>query len=234
MPQKKKKILFVITQAEFGGAQRFLLELATHLDPAVFNIVVASQPGELLEMLGARGIAIKPLVWLTRNISPLRDMLAVREIYRLLKHEKPDTLFLLSSKAGFLGSLAARIMKHELGIKKSLEKLFPNKTVLHASYFILPKVAYRIGRWAFNDPRSWFSRALYLWAEKISARWKDIIVTNSKHDTEQAKRLGITPRKKLITIYNGLDVASLNFFPREHALKKLFEATGFKFQVLSF
>lgn len=211
MAQKKIKVLFVVTQAEFGGAQRFLLELTTRLNPAAYDVLVSSQPGELLKMLAARGIATKPLTWLSRDISPIRDILAAWELYGFLGREKPDTLFLLSSKAGFLGSLAAR---------------------LHATRYTLhvPRVVYRIGGWAFNDPQPRIVRRLYLWGEKISAPWKDVIITNSRHDTEQAKRLGIAPRKKLITVYNGLDVDSLNFLPREHALKKLSISTNYELE----
>lgn len=193
---KKKKILFLITQSEFGGAQRFLLELATHLDTAKYESLVSSKPGELLDVLEDKHVTVQPLKWLRRDISPVYDLLGLWEIFRLLRRERPDVFFLLSSKAGFLGSLAGRWAR-------------------------TPRIVYRIGGWAFNDPQSWFLRKLYLTAEKISARWKDVIIVNSRHDAAQAERLGIKPREKLVTIYNGIDPASLQFFARDEARKRL-------------
>src|SRR3989338_11222511 len=108
MNHDRKKILFIITQSEFGGAQRFLVELATHLDVNRFEVLVASGAGSggLDEALRAKNIRSKTLKWLTRNISPVHDLMAVFEIQGLLRDERPDIIFLLSSKAGFLGSLA--------------------------------------------------------------------------------------------------------------------------------
>jgi len=59
--------------------------------------------------------------------------------------------------------------------------------------------------------------------EKVSARWKDIIILNNKHDFDQAKQLKIKPRKDIVLIYNGLDVYKMDFFSKEEARLKLFE-----------
>ena len=189
-----KKILFIITQSEFGGAQRFLLNLTTRLDKNKYEIIVASGPrGDdrkgLLSFLSKEGINVKRLKYLKRSINPFFDFLGLLELKRLIKKEKPDTLFLCSSKAGFLGSLVSQGSK----------------------------VIYRIGGWAFNDPRSSLSKVLYKGIERLSARWKDIIIVNSEHDLEQAKELKIKPKNKIVNIYNGVDVDNLKFLSREKA-----------------
>ncbi len=212
---EKKKILFIITQSEFGGAQRFLMELVTHLDAGTHESLVASQPGELLDALKAKNIPVEALKWLRRDISPISDLLGLWEIYKLLRREKPDVLFLLSSKAGFLGSLAACFNT--------------------ALYYSRPlRVIYRIGGWAFNDPQSRISRALFILAEKISARWKDVIIVNSRHDATQAKRLGIKPRQQLAIIHNGINTASLDFLSREEAREKLDAMLSYKLKAISY
>ena len=212
----KKKILFVITQSEFGGAQRFLFELVTHLDPALYESIVTSQPGELLDMLRSANIPVQPLKRLRRDISPLGDILAVLEIRKLLNREKPDVLFLLSSKAGFLGSLAAWLQHY-------------SDTLAYRS-----KIIYRIGGWSFNDPQSRLTRKLYIAAEKISARWKDVIIVNSEHDRLQAQQLGIKPRGKLVAIYNGIDSSSLDFLSRDEAREKLEKLFPYQLKAISY
>jgi len=48
----QKKILFLITKSNFGGAQRYVFDLATELDPLTFQPLVAfGGSGELAERL---------------------------------------------------------------------------------------------------------------------------------------------------------------------------------------
>ncbi|MFH0926208.1 MAG: glycosyltransferase family 1 protein, partial [bacterium] len=50
------KVLFIITQSELGGAQRWVFDTATNLDKNRYEIVVASQPGPLLDKLREKSI----------------------------------------------------------------------------------------------------------------------------------------------------------------------------------
>ena len=51
---KPKKILFVITKATWGGAQRYVFDLATHLPPEQFEVMVAyGEKGKLAADLEA-------------------------------------------------------------------------------------------------------------------------------------------------------------------------------------
>ena len=198
----KKKILFLVTQSEFGGAQRFIYRLITNLNLSKYDVLVAAGPeGDnadgLLFNLQNKDFKIFPLKFLKRAINPIIDFLGLLEIHRLIKKEKPDIVFLCSSKAGFLGSLAT--------------------SLIPKSYSLVPKVIYRIGGWTFNDPWPKWKKIFYLWLEKRTAGFKDFIVNNSQIEAEQAKKLGIRPRKEIITIYNGLDAEGLNFLNKEKA-----------------
>lgn len=201
MSENRKKILFIITQLEMGGAQRFLVNLLARISNN-YDIKVAfgsdgiSQISDKLNTIGVNNTALKHL---RRNINPLEDLKAVFEIKKLIQDFKPDDLFLLSSKAGFIGSLAGKLSAHRLRLR----------------------VIYRIGGWSFNDPRSLWQKKLWLRLEKQSARNKDVIIVNSTRDMMQAEKLGIKPREKLITIYNGIDPYSLNLLPKEEARKEL-------------
>ena len=174
MSPKIKKILFIITQSEYGGAQRFLHTLVARLDPARYAVIVASgqtsdREDFLEKELSGLRIPFRRLIHLVRNPDPYHDLRAVYEIKKLLKECAPDTVFLLSTKAGFLASLAARLLP-------SMAR---------------PRVIYRIGGWSFNDPLPRWKRMLWRLLERISAYWKDIIIVNSAHDYDQARRLGL-------------------------------------------
>src|SRR3989338_3406268 len=199
----KKRILFVITQSELGGAQRFLSNLASHLDRDIYEFLVAvgsSGNRDFLRVLKTEGIPCQILRSLKREPA-LSDIQAVFEIRSLIKNYRPDVLFLNSSKAGFIGSLAA---------------IFPTR--INAI-----KIVYRIGGWSFNDPWPKWKKWLWIFLEWLSSKWKDIIIVNNQHDLEQAKKLKIKPRGQLVLVHNGIEVYKLNLMRSEEARTRLFE-----------
>ena len=202
----KKRILFVITQSELGGAQRFLSNLTSHLDRDVYEFLVAvgsSGNGDFLRVLKATSIPCQTLKFLKRGSSlpSLSDIKAIFEIRNLIKNYRPDVLFLNSSRAGFIGSLAS---------------VFPTR--INAL-----KIVYRIGGWTFNDPWPKWKRWLWIVLEWLSAKWKDVIIVNNQHDLEQAKKLKIKPRMQTVLIHNGIEVYKLDLMRSEEARTRLFE-----------
>ena len=196
----KKRVLFVITQSEFGGAQQFLFQFLKHVSKDAYEIHVATgSDGDGTFLKGLYSLNIPSLIIpsLKRNISPISDILAVGEIKKLINAFKPETLFLLSSKAGFIGALAAQWSQSR------------------------PNVVYRIGGWTFNDPWPAWKKALWRTLEKISARWKDTIIVNNAHDFAQAKEFNIKPRQNIVLIHNGLDPYKINFLSRDEARVRL-------------
>ena len=204
--RKVKKILYIITQSELGGAQSYVFDLAKNLKEE-YEISVAfglsrnqrgepGDDGELAKSLKGEGIAGFILPHLKRSISPINDLLAFFEIKRLIKKLKPDIIHLNSSKISILGSLAAR-------------SLNPGKS----------RIIYTAHGWVFNEPMPGIKKAFYLWAEKFTARFKDKIICVSEFDRQIALREKVAPAEKLITIYNG--IGPINFLPRDEARKKL-------------
>ena len=105
-----KKILFVITKANWGGAQRYVFDLATNLPREEFDVAVAfGQKGKLAEELQKTNIKTHPILSLQRDVSFGADLKSFFELYRLFKKERPDVVHLNSSKAGGVGALAARL-----------------------------------------------------------------------------------------------------------------------------
>lgn len=193
---KKKKILFLVTQSEFGGAQRFIYTLTTNLKG--YDITVGAGPegddkNGLLSALEKQRINVIRLKYMRRGINPFFDIPALFEVKRLIDKKKPDILFLCSSKIGFIGSLAGK-----------------NK---------MKRIIYRIGGWTFNDPWPNWKKKLYIWIEKTSAKWKDYIINNAKSDKKDALELGIKPKKEILVIYNG--IGDLEFLSKEKARKEL-------------
>lgn len=200
---RKEKILFIITQSEIGGAQRYVALAGNWLKKNGYDVLVATGGKQAIGNLET--INLKHL---KRSPNPLSALLVIREIYQLIKKEKPDTLFLCSTMAGVLGSIAG-----------SLAKMF------HVSGSKL-HVLYRIGGWAFNDPRPFWQKKLIIFFERFASRYKDKIIVNSQYDFQTALDNKITKEEKLVKIYNGINSDEINFLSREAAREKLDLANG--------
>lgn len=192
-----------------GGAQKYVHEIAVRLDRWQYDIIVAAGPNgdwELLERLDKRGVKTKKLPYLTRNINPLFDLAGIWQIYRLIKKEKPDFVYLHSSKAGVIGSIAAVVCRHW---KSS------------------PKIIYRIGGWAFNEKISFIKKWLYILTERLTALLKDVVIVNSEADKKSAIARKICPERKIKVIYNGIDADGINFLDKNDAKRILSEEFSF-------
>ena len=190
----KIKILYLITQSGFGGAQKNVFDLATNLEAGRFDVVVAAGPDgdyQLNRRLDQKGIRNFRLKHLRRRINPISDLLAFFEILGLLKKERPDILHLHSSKAGVLGSLAGKLVG--------------------------AKVIYTVHGTVFEAEFKSLTKRFFLWLEKFSALFKDKIICVSEKDRNLWLKYEVASPNKIITIHNGLDYKDLeqNFLSKE-------------------
>ena len=174
-----KKILFVITKSNWGGAQRYVYDLATALPATEFGVSVAfGQDGQLAGKLREAGIATHPILSLQRDVSVIADVKSFFELLRLFKKEKPDVVHLNSSKAGGIGALAARFA----GIKK---------------------IIFTAHGWPFWEQRSPFSRALIYLFSWLTALLSHRVIVVSNYDLFVARKM-LFVGHKIVRIYNGI------------------------------
>ncbi|MFA5124405.1 MAG: glycosyltransferase family 4 protein [Patescibacteria group bacterium] len=197
------KVLFVITQSSWGGAQKyvytFALNLAKKNDTEVIIAGGEESIGELTAKLQEKGLKFVPLKKLMRKVSLLNDLLAVKEIKTLIEQERPDIIHLNSSKAGAVGSLAARLSRHRA------------------------KVVYTVHGWVFNESLNPLVKLFYFLIEKSFAGFKDCFICLSDFDRQAGLTAKIAPAEKLITIHNGLDLPADYFLDQETALNELLD-----------
>ncbi len=134
METSKKKILFVITKSNWGGAQRYVYDLATSLSKNDFDVeVIAGGNGLLKEKLERAGIPVTSLPSMVRDINVKKELLSAIELWKIFRKKKPDIVHLNSSKAGGLGALAARLA-------------------------FVPRIIFTAHAWAFNENRGTISK----------------------------------------------------------------------------
>ena len=202
------KILYIVTQSELGGAQRYIFDLASNLPKNEYIVNVAAggegkppfankaTEGKLFDRLEGVKIASHKLKHLVRAISPVSDIKAYFEIKQLISNIQPDIVHLNSSKAGFLGSLAAKACK-------------------------TPKIIYTAHGFVFNEPMNPIKRWIYKKAELSSAKRVHQIICVSEYDRQSGIKTGI-PENKLITIHNGIN-PDTSFLTRDNARQKISE-----------
>ncbi|PIR93570.1 hypothetical protein COT99_00170, partial [Candidatus Falkowbacteria bacterium CG10_big_fil_rev_8_21_14_0_10_43_10] len=90
MAESQTKILYLVTQSDFGGAQRYVFDLASNFSQKYAIIVAGGEQGhqgELTKRLKEKNIEFRHLSHLKRAISPLHDWLAFWQIVKLIKKE---------------------------------------------------------------------------------------------------------------------------------------------------
>ncbi len=146
----QKKILYVITKSNFGGAQHYVFDLATHARRK-YKISVAFGGNDLLKnKLENKGIETISIQNLQRNINPIKDLSALIELYKVFKLEKPQTIHLNSSKAGILGTIAGRfagiqnIIFTSHGLVSDEDRGFISKSILRILTWITFVLSHKI------------------------------------------------------------------------------------------
>jgi glycosyltransferase involved in cell wall biosynthesis len=179
----KKKILFLITKSNWGGAQRYVYDLAVGLPKGEFEVAVAlGGTGPLADKLAAAGITTISIPSLQRDISLAKELRSFVEFWHVVRSEKPDILHINSSKAGALGALIGRLVR-------------------------LPKIIFTSHGWAFNEDRPGWQKFVF----KI-IHWLTVLLSHQTIAvSREVKRQMNWPfaQKKIVVIHNGRTIVNL-------------------------
>jgi glycosyltransferase involved in cell wall biosynthesis len=191
----RTKIAFLITKSNWGGAQKHVYDIATHLDPKKYDaVVILGGHGVLKKKLSEVGIRTVSIDSMWRDISIKKDITSFIEVYKILKHENPDILHVHSPKAAGLGALSARILK-------------------------IKKIIYTVHGWAFNEQRPLYQKILIVAASWVTTLFATDIITISKKETEQTSLFPYI-KNKITCIPNGVREQTVL---REHPAREFIE-----------
>jgi glycosyltransferase involved in cell wall biosynthesis len=197
MDEQRKKVLYVITKDDVGGAQKYVADLASHLDRASFDIRVI-RGGVDIPSLSNK------IAWYALFANDWRALFSLMSVYR---KEHPDIIHLNSSKAGVIGSFAAFLYNH----------------LPFTIYHLPAKVIFTAHGWVFNPSNalSPVARFVYIRLHRMAAYFQNYIICVSEYDYKLALRYAIAPSKKLTTIHNGIDYQNLTFLDKVSARKAI-------------
>jgi len=203
------KIIYLITKSNFGGAQRYVFDLAKGAKERGHDVTVVyggeGPLGEKLREVDVRTISIPAL---ERDVSIWKDLRSFVAILKLLRNEQPDVLHLNSSKVGGLGALAGRVYNGR-------ERLLHPKTGGHHIHIVFTGHG-----WAFNEERSDIERTLIATLHWLTIHLAHNTIAVSRKTREQVARLPFVWHK-ITVIHNG--VGTIKLLKRSDALLEILD-----------
>ncbi|MFC1491187.1 glycosyltransferase family 4 protein [Nitrospinota bacterium] len=187
------KILHIITRLDRGGsADNTLLSCIGQRRRGHEVMLVSgrglSQESSLTASAQKEGVKLVYLPPLVRAVQPLEDLKALIGLRRIIQSGNFDMVHTHTSKAGILGRFAARFSGAP--------------PVVHTPHG-------HIFYGYFGEPKT----KLFIWAEKLMARWTDVIVTLTDREAEEHLAFGVGRPGQFETIFSGIslkDRSSLN------------------------
>ena len=195
---QKKKILYVITKSNWGGAQRYVFDLAVNFSPEYDVSVAFGGDGELKTRLEKAGIRTISLPFLKRDVNPFTDIFTFNKLVELFKTERPDIIHVNSSKIGGMGALAGRIAK-------------------------VPKIIFTAHGWAFREERPAYQKIIIKFLSWLTILFSHAVITVSERDEREALEMPFTKRK-IILVHNGIEEPE--FLSAEQARESIIKEDG--------
>ena len=191
----RKKILYIITKSNWGGAQKYVFDLATNLPKNEFDVVVAAGgEGALFNKLTVAGIRTISIPSLVRDINTFKEIVSFFSLLKIILNEQPAIVHLNSAKASGLGALAARLAN-------------------------VPKIIFTAHGWAFNEDRgkpACLILEFISWITSLLSHQTIAVSDAVKRDTYGWPFV----QKKIMVIKNGISVPI--FLSRNEARSHLF------------
>lgn len=181
----RPRIAHIITRLSQGGAQENTFHTVRLADRTRYTVDLISGPGgdaegSMEDTVRDAGIEIIREPHLVRAPAPHRDLLALRGLTRTLRAGRYDLVHTHTSKAGFLGRLAAE----RAGIPH----------VVHTSHG-------NVFDGYFNTPLT----RLFVWMERHAARRTSRIIELTAGGVEAHLAEGIGQREQYRIVFSGID-----------------------------
>ncbi len=182
----KIKVLHIVTRLGPGGVTETLRALSKYVNKGAFEFFFVSGLENDLKLDKSKkaiagGMNLKIIPGLKRNINPWSDLLSLISLYLFIKKGNFDIVHTHTSKAGFLGRIAARLAK-------------------------VPVTIHQPHGHVFKGMFDFFTTRLFIFLEKTAALITDKIITVTRLGKEEHIRYGIASPDKFIVIPSGIDL----------------------------
>lgn len=194
--KKKIKVVHIITRLDKGGSAENTLLTVLGTDKRKYEVVLvkgSSSESEMsrgeyasvaagLKKAKSEGVRIINIRSFFRRLNPVCDLLTFFSLFLLLVKEKPRIVHTHTSKAGFLGRLAAKLAGVSIIIHTPHGHVF-------SGYFGPSKTM------------------MFIILERLATRMTDRIVALTDSEKDDYIKLRIADEDKVVVIHSGVDLA---------------------------
>ena len=189
MPDERTKILRVIARLNMGGPALHVAYLTAGLRERGYDTTLVAgslaRGEDSMEFVANElGVEVQRLPGLRRDISPLRDVIAVVRLAELIRRERPTILHTHTAKAGAVGRVAALLA----GDARP-------PIVVHTFHG-------HVLRGYFGPVRTFGFRQLERWLARITTA----LVAVSPEVRDDLVKLGVAPREKFTVVRLGIEL----------------------------
>jgi glycosyltransferase involved in cell wall biosynthesis len=182
---KSVRLLHVVGDSRFGGAARIILRLGQVVKALGWEVDVLTTDPVFQQAVIQHGLGLVNLDVIRREIRPTWDLAGLVRLRDFLWREPYQIVHTHTSKAGFIGRLAARLAD-------------------------VPVIVHTAHGFAIHERSPISIRLFYSTLERVASRWCDRIVSVSEFHRQWALELRMCTPPKIVTIPNGVTDARPN------------------------
>lgn len=146
-----------------------------------YRVVAISAPGPWAKKLVAEGFPHMAVDFSRKNFSPVRDLVAFWQLYRIFRRNAFAVVHTHNPKPGFYGQVAAKLAG-------------------------TPRIVNTVHGYIFHERSPFLFRHIFIWVERIAAVCSTVILSQNKEDLLTALHNRICSAEKIAYIGNGIDV----------------------------
>lgn len=197
--QRPIRIMRIIARLNVGGPAIHVTLLAEQLSPPEFETTlvcghIGAHEGDMAYLAESRGVTPVYIAELGRELSPLRDIVTLVKLWRLMRRMRPDIVHTHTAKAGFVGRIAAW----------------------------LARVPVRVHTYHGHVFHGYFGRRktqLFLWLERFTAGISDRLITISPGLIDElSTTYRVAPAEKFVNVPLGLELRPFADTPRHQGI----------------
>ncbi|MBL8177151.1 MAG: glycosyltransferase family 4 protein [Bryobacterales bacterium] len=173
------RILHIVGDSKFGGASFGIIRLARHWKSLNWDVQILSTDGELQRLANSEGVGVLPLDVIWRETRPIKDLLGLWRLYGYLKRSRYTLVHTHTTKAGFVGRIAAKMAR-------------------------VPIVVHTAHGFAFHETSPWWKKSACTVLDRLASFGCKRVIAVSHFHQEWGRKLGIAAKEKIIAISNGI------------------------------